>query len=367
MRKETSEWSVRMLVDFEFRINVDAEFQRGKVWSQPQQALLIDSILRNFDIPKIYLRKCSPGEDFLFDVIDGKQRLTALWRFASDDFPLLRNAGEFPGLGNLGGMRWSELPRKAQDHLQFSNITVSKIENATDAEIHELFLRLQRGEPLNAAERRNAMRGPVRDFVADQLAQHDLWSNTGIRPARFGLAEHSAIILALSKARGPASLRGADLHKLYEDQQFNPNGELATTTLALLGALHEVARERRGTIKTRWGLVDLALVLMKLEGEELEVEAEEIMDFFVQFEEERRSVGNKLSDMQTRLVNISLEMDLQPGDIPEAVSVEFPEISSSMLTYYLAFAREGGTQDNVQTRSEIMFQQLRDYLKKEGD
>ena len=46
MRKETSEWSVRMLADFERRINVDAEYQRGKVWSRPQQALLIDSILR---------------------------------------------------------------------------------------------------------------------------------------------------------------------------------------------------------------------------------------------------------------------------------------------------------------------------------
>ena len=52
MRKETSEWNIRMLVDLQNRINVDAEYQRGKVWSRAQQALLIDSILRNFDIPK---------------------------------------------------------------------------------------------------------------------------------------------------------------------------------------------------------------------------------------------------------------------------------------------------------------------------
>ena len=44
MRKSTSEWSVRMLADFQHRMNVDAEYQRGKVWSQAQQALLIDSI-----------------------------------------------------------------------------------------------------------------------------------------------------------------------------------------------------------------------------------------------------------------------------------------------------------------------------------
>ena len=34
MRKETSEWSIRMLVDLQSRINVDAEFQRGPVWSE---------------------------------------------------------------------------------------------------------------------------------------------------------------------------------------------------------------------------------------------------------------------------------------------------------------------------------------------
>ena len=35
MRKETSEWSIRMLVDFRSRIDVDREYQRGKVWSTP--------------------------------------------------------------------------------------------------------------------------------------------------------------------------------------------------------------------------------------------------------------------------------------------------------------------------------------------
>ena len=79
MRRETSEWSVRMLADFQSRINVDAEYQRGKVWSQPQQALLIDSVMRGFDIPKIFLRKLPDGNPYLFDVIDGKQRLTAIW------------------------------------------------------------------------------------------------------------------------------------------------------------------------------------------------------------------------------------------------------------------------------------------------
>ena len=93
MRKETSEWSIRMLADFQSRINVDAEFQRGPVWSEAQQALLIDSILRGFDIPKIYLHKLPDGSQYLFNLIDGKQRLTAIWQFVSDELQLLPKTG----------------------------------------------------------------------------------------------------------------------------------------------------------------------------------------------------------------------------------------------------------------------------------
>ena len=128
-----------MLADFQSRINVDAEYQRAKVWSKAQKALLIDSILRGFDIPKIFLLKQTEGSPHLFDVIDGKQRLTAIWEFVSDELALLRDTESLPGLGDLGGKRWSDLPDPARDRLQFSNITVSRIDEATEDEISDLF------------------------------------------------------------------------------------------------------------------------------------------------------------------------------------------------------------------------------------
>lgn len=357
MRKETSEWSIRMLADFQSRINVEAEYQRGKVWSQAQQALLIDSIMRGFDIPKIFLRKLPDGSRYLFDVIDGKQRLTAIWRFVSDDFRLLRDIGPFPDLGDLGGKCWSELPDDAKDRLQFADITVSKIEDATEDEIHELFLRLQRGEPLNAAERRNAMSGPVRGFVADRLATHSVWDETGLRSARFGLHEHAAIVLALVLEGGPTALKGADLYRLYEKNDFGPNGQIAHRTIRLLDTLREVAAFERGAIRTRWGLVDLSIVLMRLENDEATLEPKQIMDFFKEFEKNRRTVGVKLADLQTKLVELSVDYGPPPDEI------ELSQIPSDMLSYYLAFAREGATEENIATRSEIMYQKLLDYWK----
>lgn len=355
MRKETSEWSIRMLADFESRINVEAEYQRGKVWSQPQQALLIDSILRGFDVPKIFLRKLPDGNPHLFDVIDGKQRLTAIWRFVADDFPLLRT-DPFQELGDLSGKRWSELPDNAKDRLQFSNMTVSKIEDANEEEIHELFLRLQKGEPLNAAERRNAIRGPVRNFVVDKLAAHPIWPSTGIRESRFGWHEHAAIILALTRAGGPTGLKGADLHVLYTIGDFDSNCPDAVRAIWLLDTLQQISEVDPKFIRTRWGIVDLSITLMRLDDQNQIIEPEKVMAFFSSFEKERRYVSQTISDLQTKVIELSIDEDPLPTEI------EFSQIPPDMFRYYMAFAREGATKENVETRSEIMYRKLLDFL-----
>ena len=355
MRKETSEWSIRMLADFRGRINVDAEYQRGTVWSQPQQALLIDSIMRGFDIPKIFLRKLPDGSPHLFDVIDGKQRLTALWRFVADEFNLLRT-DPFPEFGDLSGKRWSELPNAARDRFQFTNVTVSKIEDATDDEIRDLFLRLQKGNPLNAAEKRNAIAGPVRDFVVERLSCHPLWPKTVIRQTRFGWDEHSAIILELVRKGGPTALKGADLHKLYETDDFDPNGSEASRTIAVLDKLSEMAAHSPGSIRTRWGIVDLSIVLMRLRAEGIEKDHAVLMDFFEFFEGERRQVSQALNEVQSRVVEFSLdEEDLLDDD-------ELKRMPPDMLKYHMAFAREGASKENVKTRADIMYNSLRGFL-----
>ena len=356
MRRSTNQWSVRMLADFQHRMNVDAEYQRGKVWSNAQQALLIDSILRGFEIPSIIVRKVANGGRRLFDVIDGKQRLTAMWSFLADNIRLLRRSSDLPELGDLSGKCWSELPAAAQDRLQFASITVSQIEEATQEEIHELFLRFQKGEPLNAAERRNAMIGPVRDFVATRLSEHPLWPTTGISSRRFGIHEHSAIVLALVSAGGPTSLKGADLERLYEDTEFNPDGDVANKTLALLDTLHNISRSKHRLLRTRWGLVDLSLVLIRDTTRSFSNNPKKVAAFFEQFEKTRRDVGAALTDYQTRMVEMSL------GNPEGDEALEQLDVPQDVLSYHLAFAREGATVENITVRLSVFSDRLDQYF-----
>ena len=340
-----------MLADLRGRINIHAEYQRGSVWSEPQQQLLIDSILRGYDLPKIFLRRLPDGTELLFDVVDGVQRLTAIWRFLADEYPLLRHY-PYPGLESLGGNRWSELPPDARDRLEFAKITVTELEDASDDDIRELFRRLQQGEPLNAAETRNAIAGPVRDFVAERLSHHQLWQYTGLTQKRMGWHEMSAIVLALIRANGPTGLKGADLIKLYEDDSFDSDGRDANRTVDFLNQLADIARTEPRAIRTRWGGTDLLLSLMELDRRNIPApESRKTMIFFKEFEQERREGAAELSDLRSTVVELASD-EISQEDL------EIPDIKIDMLTYLNAFTREGATATNVEIRAKVMVSRL---------
>lgn len=356
MRKSTSEWTVRMLTDLQDRIDTEAEYQRGSVWSEGQQRLLIDSLLRGYDLPKIYLRKLPEGEPRLYEVVDGKQRLTAVWRFVADEFRLSRDA-RIDGIGDVGRRKWSELSPAAQDRLQFAKITVSELEDATVDEVAELFLRLQRGEPLRAAEKRNAIRGPVRDFVANTLSKHPVFPNLGIPDRRFTWHELAAIALLLTISDGPSTLKGADLQDLYDDAEFDPAGAHAVRTTSTLTRLNETAKVSPGTIATRWGFVDLFLCLQCFDDADTPAPPDRVMEFFVAFETERKEAATRIAEFRAEVS----ELDLAEVEAHEAV-VQLPEVKPDMFSYVQAFTREGATEENVRARFEVMHKRLTAFL-----
>ncbi len=71
---------------------IDPDYQRmGDIWTLDKKQLLIDSIINDFDVPKIYfhdLRAYDKKSKYEFSIIDGRQRLEAVWAFIDGDFPL---------------------------------------------------------------------------------------------------------------------------------------------------------------------------------------------------------------------------------------------------------------------------------------
>ena len=83
------------------------DWQRGEVWDDAKKQRLIDSILRGWKLPEFYLVKSSNDE---YEVVDGQQRLLAIFEFCSNELSLSpESAKEF------GGALYRDLPQKIAD------------------------------------------------------------------------------------------------------------------------------------------------------------------------------------------------------------------------------------------------------------
>ena len=166
------------------QINTSPKYQRvSEVWSVTRKQLFIDSLINGFDIPKLYFHELdwddARADGFRYAVIDGKQRLEALWGFLEGKYPL---SDEFEFLEepdiDASGRKYSELGNeyaKISNRVKKSALDVVLVRTHDQELIEEMFSRLNEAVPLNAPEKRNAKGGPL-PAVISELAQHVFFS-----------------------------------------------------------------------------------------------------------------------------------------------------------------------------------------------
>jgi Protein of unknown function DUF262 len=173
-------WYERYRLD---KVDMNPPYQRrAEIWSKWKRGHLMDSILNDFDIPKFYVANFNVGSTEVlntahkqFAIIDGKQRLGAIFAFFEDAINLNPSCrlDERPDV-RLGGFNFSRLkseyPHLAAKIERFEPTVMNVITDDQDR-IQELFVRLNMGEAATGAERRNAMGGPVPAAIRE-LAMH---------------------------------------------------------------------------------------------------------------------------------------------------------------------------------------------------
>ncbi|MDQ7805874.1 DUF262 domain-containing protein [Amycolatopsis sp. A133] len=104
----STDWTVGTIIEQLRRDRFDLEpaFQRRDVWNQTKQSRFIESLLLGIPVPQLILaeRNSARGK---FIVLDGKQRLRSLQRFAGLDGPPLRLTG-LDVLTNLRGATYED-------------------------------------------------------------------------------------------------------------------------------------------------------------------------------------------------------------------------------------------------------------------
>jgi hypothetical protein len=319
------------------RIDPKPQYQRGAVWSEKQKQLLIDSILRGYDIPKVYLRVLGENSEFEHEVVDGQQRLRAIWEFLSDGFPLGDDSKDFDDLPDLTGKYFSDLNSDQQDRIGSFNLSITEIRHASDIEIRELFLRLQEGKTLNPAEKRNAMVSNLRDFVAD-LAKHKVFSCINKKNTRFLYDDWAAHVVALELADGATDLKANDLKKFYEkESDFNVNSKKAAKIKRVFNFLSDVLKDRPPEMSNKWGFVDLYfLVSHMMDNYSISNRENDFFSFFVGFEQERRRVE----------------------DPAELLMANPSEWDKDLYDYIDSFQKDGAKRENLKTRHEIYLRKI---------
>lgn len=80
VRAKADVWPIYQLT--ESPLNLTPTYQRGDVWGSGERSALIESILRGIPLPSIILLRDTGSEPH--EVVDGKQRLTAILRFVGN-------------------------------------------------------------------------------------------------------------------------------------------------------------------------------------------------------------------------------------------------------------------------------------------
>lgn len=159
-------WSIREIYQKtkEENLIVDTDYQRNVIWDKKKQSAFIESLFMEIIVPPIYVVEL-PEEDILsgnkYEVVDGKQRLTAIQDFMKNKLSLDKNSLEyFPDM--FGNKNFSEVKEISSDKINQLLSYVLDIyvitANSPDATKYDIFARLNKGsEPLKVNEIRRAI------------------------------------------------------------------------------------------------------------------------------------------------------------------------------------------------------------------
>lgn len=223
-------WPVSTIIKMmrEGKIKTDNPIQRGWKWEPERCSYLIHSLMMGFPVPVFWANKiqvpdpsAKPGKKpkmiYIYDILDGKQRLLAIFGYVLGKYalknvpPVMMEDGT---LLSLEGVTFENLPKSLQDAITGYQLVIKSYDNMSDDQKRELFKRLNNGKPLSSKELNIANCkhiGTVSDLVA-----HPLWNAILTEKAK----ENKKAVTLVVKAHEMISKNLSDIS--FESKNLNP-------------------------------------------------------------------------------------------------------------------------------------------------
>ena len=254
------------------------DWQRGEIWPVKKKRLLIDTILQDWKLPKFYFQKTheNPNE---FDVVDGQQRLTAIWEFFEGELKLSDEQA-----ARFGGADYAGLPEALSDAFDDYEIEYDEITDATDEEVKQFFKRLQEGLPLTSSEKLNAVHSKLRDYCAQASKQAFFSKTTVISDKRYSYFDIVAKVATLELEGLDAGLRYEDVEMVFKAHtSFSPQSSAAKRVNEALKYLHGNFPEPFKPFRNRTIVQSILTLVCHLRESGMKQEQEKFLKKFIEF------------------------------------------------------------------------------------
>jgi Protein of unknown function DUF262 len=279
-------------------IDLKPPYQRqGDIWSLEKKQLLIDSILNDYDIPKLYFHILDPviGK---YAAIDGRQRIEAIFGFIEGRFALADDFDYFLDSSTKArGLTYDQLATEYPKlKIRFDSYTLPIVLiETTDLDlIEDMFSRLNEAVPLNAAEKRNAFGGPIVASVV-AVANHKLFLNkVRFANSRYQHREVAARLLFLEGSIVKSS-KIFDTKKVYLDEfakdkeEKNSKLNLESTVIKILDMMLQVFTDKDELLRSQSAVPIYYLLFREAERQGVVslIVRSKLLDFRIQLDENR--------------------------------------------------------------------------------
>lgn len=297
-------------------LNLSPGFQRDSVWTERDRTKLVDSIIRNYPLPSIFLYRREQDGEIVYDVIDGKQRIEAILMFMG----LIRGQRfqakvQLPGEDERNWVDWRRLCYLQKQHL-ITGYRLRIIEVDGDpADIIDLFVRINStGKALTSAERRHAKyynSGLLRE-AGKLAAKYEPYfrRNKILTPGQIARMRHVELMceLMISIHQGDVINKKAALDRVMESNSFSP-AQTRKAKAKTIKALNRLRRMFPSLSQTRFRQVSdfysLVVLIARFEDEGLILTdrqrnryASEIIDAFSRGVDEARERQRKARSLK---------------------------------------------------------------------
>ena len=122
-------------------LDLDPHYQRRSIWNQKFKDYFIETILLQFPCPAIFLyEEISPEGRFIYNVVDGKQRLSTVFEFLYNEFPVSENSQ----ITNLRGFYFKNLEDQEKKNFFSYTFLVEYLPETNEEILNNIFDRINR-------------------------------------------------------------------------------------------------------------------------------------------------------------------------------------------------------------------------------